>query len=1103
MNTRIPAPRFRAVLFLAVALWTLTGVTRLYAQATDGNLVGTVVDQSGAAVPNANVEITNTATNVTSKTVTNASGEYRFNNILVGNYDLKVTHTGFSTATLRNINVSLNQTATQNVTLQVGSVETTIEVTETPAIIDTTTAQVQSTFEQREAIDTPSSALPLGVLNLSLLGAGVANPGGIGLGDGPSVGGQRPRNNSFNVEGVTNDRRDVTGHNIDIPSEAVSEFTMLQNQFSAEFGSGTGGQFNTVIRSGTNNFHGALFEYFQNRNLNAVDQSNARQGLTSNPRYDQNTFGASLGGPFIKNKLFFYGLWQYNPTGQSAPPGNPIFAPTAAGYSILSSIAGISQTNLGVLKKYLPPAPTGDQGTISVLGRAIPIGTVPINPPSYLNIETYLASIDYNISNSDQLRGRFINELHDGFDPSALAPLPAFYISRPTTQKLLSLSEIHNFSPTLLNEFRFGYSRYNDLISAGDFTFPGLDTFPNLTIDDLNSTQLGPYSTSPQSVVLNSYQLIDNLNWTKGRHTFKFGWEGRKYITATNFIQRLRGDYEYSTLELYLLDGSPDVIAERNVGAALYYGNAINNSLYANDQFRLRPNLTLNIGLRWDYQGIPASDKQQALNSLSSVPGVLEFRAPTAQLSAFSPRFGIAYSPGTSGKTSIRAGFGWFYDKIFENLSTNSRPPQVSSTVDIPPGQPNFLANGGIKPNVPGTPVCNSVESCRAATSSYIYDQNLPYSLNWNVGVQHVFGNDYTLEVRYLGTKGVHLFTQSRINSIPKITPSLYLPTYLQMPSLATLAALPVTLGDINARSNHYTSLYPGFTSFITAFPNRGNSEYHGLAVEFTRRFARNLLFKGAYTWSHNIDDSTADLFSTLLSPRRPQDFQNMTPEKSDSFLDRRHRFTFNWVWDTPWFNHSDNKFARYALGGYIFSGTYTFESPQYATVQSPIDSNLNGDAFADRSIVNPNGTPGVGSDVVGLTRTGARISSGGTVTAARAPIVAYLALNPNAQYIVAGLGALATGGRQTMALGRINNWDIQVKKAFNFTESMKFEVAAQAFNLFNHPQYVSGYINNVQFHNSNTTRDNLLPNDPAFNRPDLEYNSNSRVMQLTARFQF
>jgi hypothetical protein len=196
-------------------------------------------------------------------------------------------------------------------------------------------------------------------------------------------------------------------------------------------------------------------------------------------------------------------------------------------------------------------------------------------------------------------------------------------------------------------------------------------------------------------------------------------------------------------------------------------------------------------------------------------------------------------------------------------------------------------------------------------------------------------------------------------------------------------------------------------------------------------------------------------------------------------------------------------------LGGYILSGTYTYETPQYATVQSSVDSNLNGDSAGDRAIINVNGIPNTGSDVAALARNGSVVNSGTTCTvggslkSGAACTVAYVAINPNAQYIVAGLGALANGGRNTMALRPINDWDIQGKKEFVFKERYKFQLAAQAFNLFNHPQYVSGYLNSVQFHNSNSTNINLIPGNAVFGKPDQVFSSNPRIMQLTARFEF
>ncbi|HKE24557.1 MAG TPA: carboxypeptidase-like regulatory domain-containing protein [Bryobacteraceae bacterium] len=1098
-----------------------------FGQASDGNLVGTVTDASGAAVPGAAVTIRNVGTGLEMTTKTTDAGEYRFNNLPVGAYDLSANAPGFSAAKLGGLNIELNKTATANLTLTVGTVSSAVEVSAAPVTLDTTTAQVGATFARTEAIEVPSSSLPLGVLNLALLEAGVANPGGIGLGDGPSVGGQRPRNNSFNIEGVNDDRRDVTGHTIAVPNEAVAEFSMLQNQFSAEFGGSTGGQFNTVVKSGSNQIHGSAFEYFQNRNLNANDNLNALSGVLSPPRYDQNTVGGSVGGPIKKDKLFYYGLYEYNPTGQApASSQGAVYAPTAAGYAQLATIPGVSMTNLNVLKQYLPAASSASTTTPVCPGLPganctsatpgafnIPIGIYPVTAPSYLNINTYLISVDYDLSKSDQIRGRWIDDRHSGFDPSTLPELPSFFQQRTTASKLLAFSEFHTFTPALVNEFRLGYQRYNDSVPSGDYKFPGLDAFPNIVIaNDLN-VQLGPYTTSPQFTTINTYQLIDNLSWTKGRHTIKVGWEGRKYIDGTLAIQRVRGDYDYKTLAQYILDYTPDQLAERNVGVAPYSGNAINTSVFANDSFRWLPNLTVNVGLRWQYEGIPYDDKQWALNSIASVPGLLDFRAPKAQKDAFAPRVGIAYSPGASGRTSIRAGFGLAYDKIFENLGTNDRPPEISTTVDAPSlggSTPGYLANGGIPARASAGPACTDALSCRAITSGYLYDQQLPYALSWNFGVQHVFHQDYTVEARYMGTKGVHLYTQDRVNRIDPVTPQRNIPTYLQPPSLATLSGLQYQLGDIQAFSSFAPQyLAAGFTSNIVTFPTRGNSEYHGLALEMTRRFTRGLLFKGSYTWSHNIDDSTADLFSTLLSPRRPQDFQDMSAEKAASFLDRRHRLTYTWVYELPGYSKSDNKLLRYTLGGYLLSGTYTYESPQYATVQSGIDSNLNGDSAGDRAIVNPQGQANVGSDVIALARNGSTVNSNTSCTVGGSPktgapcTVAYLAVNPNARYIIAGPGALANGGRNTMALRAINNWDIQLKKEFAFKERMKFQIAAQAFNLFNHPQYVSGYINNVQFHNSNTTNLNLIPNSSVFGQPDQVFSSNPRNMQLTARFEF
>jgi hypothetical protein len=605
---------------------------------------------------------------------------------------------------------------------------------------------------------------------------------------------------------------------------------------------------------------------------------------------------------------------------------------------------------------------------------------------------------------------------------------------------------------------------------------------------------IGPDGNAPQYAIQNTYQLVENINWIKGNHTFKFGYDGRNSISPQHFIQRERGDYYWLTLDSYLKDEVPGDFAERNLGSASYYGNQWANYLYVNDNWRIRPNFTLNLGLRWERTGVPEGMNLQSLNAIASVPGLITFNAPKTANKNFAPRVGIAYSPGKSGNTSIRAGFGLAYDVIFDNVGSTAYPPQLSATFDannFPDifKQP-FLANGGIYPGSVAAGGSLSQADARAATSSYIYDQKLPYAIQWNFGVQHVFWKDYTFEARYVGTRGVHLLVQEQINKFAKVTQDRYLPTYLQAPSQSELDGLTWTLPAIKAFSNNPVYGPLGFLSNITAWPPVGNSNYHGMALQLNRRFARGFQMIGAYTWSHNIDDSTATHFATYLTPRRPQDFQNLRPDRASSALDRRQRLTISGLWELPYFSRANSWMARNVIGNWRFVSSYTYETPEYAEAQSGLDSNLNGDSAGDRTIINPAGDPTKGSDVEAL-----KNSNG--------DVVAYLATNPNARYIKAGSGARANGGRNTVPMRPINNFDMSLGKTFNITESKKIEFRVDASNIFNHPQYTPGYVNSVRLTSQTTTRSFLLPSSPNFLDWSGNFPSNPRNLQLVLRFVF
>jgi hypothetical protein len=1088
----------RLYVLLLICMGITFSSTNLPAQAVSGDLVGTVTDASGAIVPNVTVTATSSATSVKSSANTNANGQYRISNLLPGDYSVSASASGFSTFNLRSVPVQLNQTATVNISLTVGSVSSSVDVVSGP-LIDTSTAQIQTSYEGKQIADFPTNTIGVGVINMSLLQAGVASAGGIGVGAGPSIGGQRPRNNNFTVEGVDNNRKDVTGPNTAVPSESVAEFTLLQNQFQAEFGHSSGGQFNTIVKSGSNRFSGELYEYVENRNFNAEDQTFKTQGILTNPRFDRNHLGGNFGGPIMKNKLFFFSSFEYNPLGQSANAGAPVFAPTSAGYATLASAPGISPTNLGILQQYaVAPALTPGAPTLNVGGVSVPTGIIPLAAPNFTNSYFGVASLDYNISDRDQLRGRFIYNRTDQIN--TVADLPAFYTQVPTRSDTLTVAEYHTFSPTLTNEFRLGYERFNQSQPVGNQTFPGLDQFPNLSFVNLN-LQLGPNPTFPQTTVNNVYSGTENVTWIRGSHTFKFGTEFRDYISPQFFTQRSRGDYEYTDAALYLQDITPDFIAQRNLGGRTYYGNQLATYSYAQDTWRLRPNLTLNLGVRYEYTTVPVGEQAQSLNAAASVPGILNFKSPSADPFGFAPRVGFAYTPFKDGNTVVRGGFSMAYDVFFDNIGILSVPPQFSNTVDLTHANnnPGFLAGGGISQAFGlngSTPA-----ALRAATSAYIPDHKLPYSINYNLSVEHIFAKGYTLDVGYLGTKGVHLITQQQLNRQSPVTPTQNIPTFLTSPSTATLAALPLTLGQLQGIGDQ-VPLYAnaGFTAPITSFTPQGYSDYSALTVNLKKRLAHGLQYQAAYTWSHLIDNSTAEVATTFLTPRRAEDFFNLGNEKASSALDRRQRFTLSLLYDAPWFRGSNNWMMKNLAGNWEFAPIYTYESPELFTPQSGVDSNLNGDAAPDRTIINTAGVAGTASTVVGL-------SSNGTVLPNGNPnIVAYVAKNPNARYVQAGLGAFANAGRNTEPSRPIDNIDFSLIKHFTVRERFKVDLAGQAFNLLNHSQFLpGGSINNAN------TLNNFLGNvqayvtvsNPLFNNPTNTFSSSPRVLQLTAKFNW
>ncbi|HKV92525.1 MAG TPA: carboxypeptidase regulatory-like domain-containing protein [Candidatus Angelobacter sp.] len=1114
MNLRSKSIGWRSIApYLLLIACLILFVATAFPQATTGDISGIVVDKTNSVIPNAKVVATHLDTNKSFTAETNANGEFRFGNLPVGNYTITASAKGFKATVVKDFPVELNKTASARMELEVGEVNVTVEVTDTAATIDTTTDQLGTTFDTKLQDYPTVAAGASGVLNLSLLQPGVASSGGIGAGSGPSIGGQRPRNNNFTIDGIDDNDKTVTGPSLVVPNDAVQEFTVLENVFSPEFGHSNGGQFNQVVKSGTNSFHGTAYEYLKNRNLNAIDATTARPALLAgdvpkNPRFDNNRFGGNFGGPILKNKAFFFVNYEYNPIGQAFPPAGTVLTPTSTGYNILAATPGVSATNLGVMKQFVPAAPNATS-TVTVAGATIPVGALPINAPNFSNTKTFVVSGDYDFNSKDRLTLRDIYNQTSAIDIAA--ELPVFFTPLPTVNHFATIQEVHTFTPAVLNEFRLGFHRTTNSITTGNFAFPGLDVFPNIQVAELN-LQVGPDPNGPQFAIQNVYQAIDNVSWNKGNHSFKFGTEFRKYISPQQFTQRSRGDYDYSSLDLFLRDLSPDQLGERSTGNSNYYGDQVGFYWFANDNWKIRRNLSLNLGVRYEYTTVPFTERLQTLNQIANVPGVMTFGEPHYPKNAFAPRVGFAYTPGADQKMVVRGGISMGYDVLYDNIGILSLPPEFGSTidVDVTNNTPNFLANGGIHPGGSGlTTFANAADAIAATSNHVVEDIKLPTAIEWTLGVQRSFGNAYTVEVRYVGTHAYHLNMQEQINRAARVTPSDSLPTYLTAPSQATLDASTITLASLLA-NNGGSAILPafanaGFTSPITQFTPLGSSIYHGLSLQVNRRFTNGLQFQGAYTFSHAIDNSTADFFSTVITPRRQQDFQNVDQDRSNSALDHRNRFTFAAVYDVPWYKHG-NWFMKNMVGNWQFTPIYTYETGEWGDVQSGIDSNLNGDTAGDRAVFNSKGVSGTGSGVTPLCTSSLPSTSTCGDSASRPFLVGYLANNGNAQFITAGLGAFPNAGRNGVQLPPIDNVDLSIIKRFAVTERVNFEFGANFQNLFNHPQFIAGLINDVASFGNTTgaARSSYLnPADPNFLNASSVFSSNSRTLGLVAKIKF
>src|SRR5216684_6877768 len=1068
-----------AFFYLLIVSLALASAEPSSAQGLTGTLRGVVLDQQSKVVPDASITATSENTGTSVKTTSSSAGTYSIPNLPSGTYKIKVEASGFASYLRTGIQVLSSQVTEVSVNLDIASATATVLVESGANLVQTETSQISGSFEGNSISDIPvQSGAFLSVLNLAIFLPNTTTQIGGTSGTGGSIGGLRGRQNSFSIDGTDNNDPTVTASTQQVIPDAVQELTVNQNIYSAEYGRGAGGQFNVITKTGTNQVHFGLWGYNTNRAYDAF--SNQEGQIGKKRRYDSNRVGGDVGGSIIKNKLFYYGAYEFNNLGLQPSAPAPL-APTSAGMTQLNAMA-VDQQVKDLLAQFpiaaaqtncsTPPAPC----VVIVNGTRIPVGTVQAVAPSYVNQQDYIINGDYN-SGQQSLHGRYLKSRTRQPSFGASFPLAQFASFSAADSRRVILNHTWTATSHLVNDFKGSFVRYTQF-----FPLSGIaQNFPTLTVDDLNAITLGPNGNLPQHRVFDEYTLGDTVSFTRGRHTLKWGGQYYWYISPSEFLQNQRGQYGYTSLNQLINDQLPSKpnFTLQGLGSGFFSGNAKNFSFFMQDDVKVTSRLTLNLGLRYDFFGNPAGTKANALNAVASLPGTpLVFRVPKQDWNNVGPRIGFAWDPTGKGKWAVRGGGGVAYDVIPWNFYTNANPIQLQvvltpgaacvGTFGAPPAWcstangSGFLADGGMH-NIAFTPPTTQA-AARAQTSNIMADAAAPKVFTWSLSVQREIVKNTSLEVRYLATRALELPVQLQLNSIsPFELGARPLPTYFNQSDIpANVPATARNLGQFLAlRTRRYAA--DGFTGgVITEEAAVGSSAYHGGAVELLHRFSRGLMLRANYTFAKTMDNSTNDLNTSAVNPRRPQDSYNLRNEWARSALDVTHKVALTWVYDLPSPNWN-NRFAHGAASGWEWTGSYLFQSGQPVTIQSGVDSNGNLDAAGDRAILNSVGSQGVGSTVSRVCRDPATGATSVNNACATGNTVGYVANTPNARYIQAGAGAVPNLGRNTFNSPYFNVWNMSILKNQKLTERFKLQLRVDAYDVFNHPNFTFGNLSVFQ----------------------------------------
>ncbi|MCX6592599.1 MAG: TonB-dependent receptor [Acidobacteria bacterium] len=1007
------------------------------AQNPTATLAGEIRDPSGSAIANARVSIRNVETNIQRAVLTSDSGQYLFPLLPPGSYELVTEAPGFRRSVQSGITLQVSQDARLDVKLELGQVNDVIQVVAEAPQTATESAASGTVIENRKVIELPLNSREFYGLALLVPGAyAPAQNSTMGFRGGFNVAGATETSNNFTVNGIDNNDTGVNGPSFRPSVDSIQEFKLLTGVYPAEYGRGSGGQVVVVTKSGTNQLRGGLFEFLRNQVMDARNYFTP----SASPAFKRNQFGGTLGGPIRKDKTFFFYSYeglrlrqqvaalatvplQEMKTGDFrsllalASPRRVLNPFTGLNFRTPNVIDPELLDSLGVKLATFYPAPN----------RPTPAGALPASNYNFSEtrretLDQNSIKVDHTFSANDSLTVTYNRFTDPSFEPSnrlcGSAVLPGFGCDSGLTTQLGGLTEVHVFSPTLINEFRAGVNRLvqprlQEDVKADFPALPGafFDSIPDNT--GLPSTsvtgfsRLGGATNLPSNRADTTYQIVNNLSWITGKHSVKFGIEWRQFQSSNNQSSGGRGSLNFTGATTALTSGYPlaDMLlglptsTSRNPYQPFFYNRQGSWNWFVQDDYKITPHLTLNVGLRWEYIS-PLTEKYNRMSSFDADTGVLRVMGQNgvgkalykADRNNFAPRFGFAWQPFGKSSTVIRGGYGVFYNPNttlngMYTLALNApfRNPQTfnasrTSVITLKDPFPTTLASG--------------------SNTAWGINQDFPLAdrQQWSLGVQRQLTTNVLLEASYFGAKGTHLQTSQNPNQ--------------PAPGLGTTA-------QVNARRR-----FPTYGN-LTWYQNDGNSNFHSLQAKLEKRFSAGLSFLTSYTYGKSIDDAPGTGSTSNASNSTPQNSFDRHAERGLSDFDVRHRLVWSPIWNLP-FGKGGRKLTDRLMQNWEVSGIFSIQTGRPLTPYLSVNtSNTFGGSDRPNLIGDPNSGP----------KTVQQWFS-------------------TAAFAIPAVGNFGNAGRNIIQGPGLVNVDVSFSRNFYFRDKIRLQFRGEAFNLANHPNF-------------------------------------------------